>query len=290
MAAQSAWVLNLDADLELAAYAAGSRYAPKASVVEAMRERARALSALVLGPHDVLVDAVDPVAGSAAGLVGRAFCPTPRAIDALARAGAIPEPYPAIETLVRVASRAFSASLGQTMERAAFVTDARAARAMLDDAPVVGRAWRIKRAYGMAGRAHSVVFPAPRAIDVAFLDAWIASGGVQIEPDVEILSEWAQHGMIAADGAARLGALTRQRVDARGAWISSERADNPEIALAVVEEARRAATALSEAGYFGPFGVDAFVWRDLEGRAHLRPRSEINARWTMGAVVGLGRP
>lgn len=45
------------------------------------------------------------------------------------------------------------------------------------------------------------------------------------------------------------------------------------------------------AGYFGPFNVDAFVWRD-GGGAHLQPRSEVNARYSMGwsARTGATRP
>ncbi len=46
---------------------------------------------------------------------------------------------------------------------------------------------------------------------------------------------------------------------------------------------------LAEAGYRGPAGVDAFVYRDaLRGGAHtLRPVVEINARFTLGFVAGV---
>lgn len=206
------------------------------------------------------------------------------------------------------------AALGQTIAPAAFVTDLAAARALLDDDPRVGRAWRVKRAYGMAGRAHRVVAPRPRAEQLAFLPAWVEAGGVQIEPDVAIDREWALHGVIDAGGVrlgvvdaidaggvrlgvvdaggVRLGALTRQRA-VRGAWVGSERAPMPEdaaVAAEVERAARDAAGALAAAGYFGPFGLDAFAWRDLEGRAHLRARGEVNARYTMGFATGYGRP
>ncbi len=55
-------------------------------------------------------------------------------------------------------------------------------------------------------------------------------------------------------------------------------------------EARLVADALSRAGYFGPFGVDAYRYRDREQQLRLQPRSEINARYTMGFAVGWGVP
>ena len=46
--------------------------------------------------------------------------------------------------------------------------------------------------------------------------------------------------------------------------------------------------ALAGAGYFGPFGIDAYRYRDRAGALRLQPRSEINARYSMGFAVGLG--
>ena len=78
-----AWVLNLDADLELAAAQA---YTPKRTVREAMQPFVALLASSLLAPEDVLVDeSSEPL--SARGLVGRAFCPTPRALAVLRRAG-----------------------------------------------------------------------------------------------------------------------------------------------------------------------------------------------------------
>jgi hypothetical protein len=47
--------------------------------------------------------------------------------------------------------------------------------------------------------------------------------------------------------------------------------------------------ALFAAAYFGPFGVDGFVYRDHDGGLRLQPRSEINARYSMGFAIGFGR-
>jgi hypothetical protein len=136
MAAHFAWVLNLDADVELGAIASaapGARagYAPKRSLVHAMRTRVPRLAASLLDPEeDLLVDERSaPLVAS--GHVGRAFCPTPRALRLLRRAGAEPEPHPSCDVLVRVNSRAFCSSLGATLPGAVFVTNEDEARAVL---------------------------------------------------------------------------------------------------------------------------------------------------------------
>jgi hypothetical protein len=53
-------------------------------------------------------------------------------------------------------------------------------------------------------------------------------------------------------------------------------------------EVERVATALHAAAYFGPFGIDAYEYR-VGVELRLNPRSEINARYSMGfAASGLG--
>lgn len=43
--------------------------------------------------------------------------------------------------------------------------------------------------------------------------------------------------------------------------------------------------ALAEAGWRGPFGIDAFRWRDASGSVRFHPLCEINARLTFGRVA-----
>jgi hypothetical protein len=287
MVARYAWVLNLDSDLELAH---GAGYTPTASVARRAAAFAATFRAALVGQDDVVVDA-GTREGSAAGLVGRAFCPTPTAIDVLLRAGAEPEPHPPLDVLRRVSSRAFSASLGQTMPKAAFVTRLDEARDILRGDPAPGTGWRIKRAFGMAGRGHRVVDAAPLEVDVAFLPSWLANGsaGVQIEPNVHVVDEYGLHGFVSRDGLVRVGALTRQRTDASGAWLASERAEGApqDVRDAIAREAERFGRALALAGYIGPFGVDAFTY-EAGGEVVLRARSEVNARYSMGFAVGFG--
>jgi len=289
-----AWVLNLDADLELAL---PHGYTPRRAVLEAMKPYVALLARSLFGPEDRLVDdsfAALP-ANERATYTGRAFCPTPRAIAALRRAGVEPEPHPGVEVLRRVNSRAFSASLGQTLPGASFVTNVETARAVLAESPPIGAGWRVKRNFGMTGRGQRLVAGAPDPGDLAFLAAGLAEGGVQIEPNLSIEAELGIHGMIDVDFVATLGVVVRQLCDARGAWLATERITSPtqhdlEIAAAVRTEAQRVSVALAAAGYHGPFGIDAYVYRSERGTLDIQLRSEINARYSMGFGIGyLGR-
>jgi hypothetical protein len=219
----------------------------------------------------------------------------------LRRAGAEPVPHPSFEILRRVNSRAFSSSLqgDGTLPGASFVTSVDAASSAIALPPPVGHAWRMKRAFGMAGRGQRVVAPGALAgAELAFVKAGIErEGGLQIEPDVEIVCELSLHGMLERGGGesrARFvaGALVRQRCDARGAWLSTDplRADAAErvYEAALREELAKVAAALRDGGYFGPFGIDAFTYRGPRGEVLLQPRSEINARYSMGWPVGMG--
>jgi len=287
-----AWVLNLDADLELAMLGRGSAYAPTRTVRDAMAPFVALLAKALLGPDDVLVDEGADSNEEARGLTGRAFCPTPRALAIMKRAGAIPEPHPRAEVLRRVNARAFASSLGQTLADAELVAEFDTAVAKLASG---AGAWRVKRNFGMTGRGQRVVTAgAASEADLAFVRAGMDEGGVQIEPNVAIVTEYGLHGVLAQDGALSLGALVTQRCDVRGAWISTERApaqgpDTANTAAALGEEARFVARALAEAGYFGPFGIDAYTYRASSGDVRLQLRSEINARYSMGFAIGYGR-
>jgi hypothetical protein len=48
------------------------------------------------------------------------------------------------------------------------------------------------------------------------------------------------------------------------------------------------AEALIRAGYFGPFGIDGYRWKDEHGTLRFNPRTDINARYSMGWAVGMG--
>ena len=94
---------------------------------------------------------------------------------------------------------------------------------------------------------------------------------MQIEPNVRIVREYALHGLVVEDGSWRLGALTRQRTrrERRVARDRARAGDDADVAEALRSEAERVARALVDAGYFGPFGVDAFTY-EAEGGVVLR--------------------
>ena len=272
------WVLNLDADLELGAR---GPYTPTRSVKDAMRaQQEKLLAALLVSGEDVVDEATAP--GAAKGRPGYAFCPTPRAVALLERAGAVVPRHPSIEVLRSVNGRAFCASLGESLPGSEFVTDFSRARAKLSSDTAA--AWRVKRAFGMAGRGQRVITQGALAKgDEDFVRAGIAQGGLVIEPNRRITLEVAIHGMVAPSGDVAFGSIVRQRCDARGAWVSTEPFDEPfAFAAAFMAEAKVVACRLHESGYFGPFGVDAFVYD-----GGFQPRSEINARFSMGFPVGM---
>jgi hypothetical protein len=182
-----------------------------------------------------------------------------------------------MEVLRRVNHRRFSAELGQTLPGAVFVDDAAACAHVVQSG-----AWLLKRAFGFAGRGRRKVSLLTEE-DARWIEASMRIGGLQCEPLVAIGRDYAIHGVLAEDGALTLGTPTTQRCDEYGAWIASERATD----LAALErealehEAQSVARALGEAGYFGPFNIDAYRWS-----GGFNPRSEINARYSMGFRAG----
>jgi hypothetical protein len=105
---------------------------------------------------------------------------------------------------------------------------------------------------------------------------------------VERVADYGWHGFVPQRGDTTLGEPTRQTCDDSGAWRGTELATDlePREAASLCASARLAAEALVAAGYFGPFGVDAYRWRD-GATVRFNPRSEINARYSMGWASGM---
>lgn len=284
-----AWVLNLDAEDELS-----RRSRPTPSRTE--RARMDAMAAML---RDTLVPQGDAVIwpageGAARGALGRAWCPTPWALAQLRAAGAAVPRAPSMEVLRAVNHRAWAASLGLTLPRAAWARDRDdLARVMVDPWPAGG--WLLKRPLGYAGRGR-LHLRARGELDDPRHAGWIANSfaddGLLVEPYVDRVADLGLHGWISPNGALTLGALTAQVCDARGAWVTTARAAQNTLGDKDMdllnESVEGTAAALWAAGYHGPFGVDAYVWRDERGGARLQPRSEVNARYSMGWAVGMG--
>jgi hypothetical protein len=288
MVMRRAWVLNFDAERELEsprAYRTPSRQ---------LRARMAALEArvgpLVSGEDRVLVHG-EP-RGTASGWRGEAWCRTPRALERIQESGALVPPAPPFEVLRRVNHRGFRAALGQGLSGAAFVRDEPAlARTIRAETP--SGSWLLKRPFGFAGRARRKVRAgALSEADRAWALASLARGeGLQVEPWVERRGDFAQHGWLSRHGALVLGEPTVQVCDAAGAWLETSLAGPQDLSPAershLEAAVRTVGAALAGAGYFGPFGVDAFrYWDGAAPRFHAC--SEINARYSMGWAYGMG--
>lgn len=284
MGARIAWVLNLGAEIELED--------PRREASRAVRERRQELHVhlgSLVRPGDVVI-AEEAPAGIAQGAMGRAWLPTPRALVALARAGAKAAPAPAYEVLRAVNDRRFSLALGATLPGQRCVTTIEEVAAAVSGP---GN-WLLKRPHGFAGRGRRRV----RADEVlgaarGWIEASLRSCGALVaEPWVNREADFGQHGYLTASGALVLGAPTRQEMAPEGAWLRSTPVCpgdmGREEAALLAEAVQKAGEALHAAGYFGPFGVDAFRWRDEQGRLAFNPRCEINARYSMGWAVGMG--
>lgn len=280
-----AWVLNLDADEELQ----DPNYRSTAARRECIRKLVPRLEGLLHAGDRFVAEEPD---GSCCGLVGRAWCPTPAALARLERAGALLPEAPAVALLRRVNHREFCATLGQTLPGAAFVHTLTALRKHVASEPRVHE-WLVKRPFGFSGRgSRRTRFPTRDVSVQRWLErSFEFDSGMQLEPWVDRELDFAIHGFVARGGELQLGKPTLQVCTTNGVWRSSRPATGelvPAEREALLESASVVATALHEAGYWGPFGVDAYRWRETSGVVRFNPRSEINARYTMGWHVGMG--
>ena len=278
------WVLNLDAEYELARPDPG--YNPSAKLTSQL-EQYGAGSRALLGPDDVLVQR-----GTKAepGLTGRAWCPTPGAVALLKAAGVTPEPHPAASVLRRVNHRRFAVELGGGLPGQRYVEDRATVDALLASRE---HAWLLKRPLAFAGRGQLRAYGTLSDKEQAWIDSSLRSGGMIVEPLVTPTLELSLHGFVWQNGAFELGRACVQEVSARSVFRGVRLAGNDELMTAerraLFEQGERVARALSGAGYFGPFGIDAYRY-ELDKASGFCALGEINARYTMGFVTGFPRP
>jgi hypothetical protein len=280
------WVLNLDAELELARGRPG--YVPQRKLAVQLAEHGQSSRAL-LGPNDELLDTDQPHARRATARIGRAWCPTPMALAALRAHGVEPEPHPSAAVLRRVNHRLFAHELGGGLAGQTFV------RCRAELTAVLGgyeRRWLMKRPLTFAGRGQLRVIGPLTEKQWTWIDASFERDGLLIEPLIEPLIELSLHGFVWRDGRAELGRACTQDVSERGAFRGVRLTLPDELLpgelLALRERATAVAQALAEAEYFGPFGIDAYRYRDA-GAVGFCALSELNARYTLGFVTGFPR-
>lgn len=85
----------------------------------------------------------------------------------------------------------------------------------------------------------------------------------------------------------RIVGIHGQRVDRKGQFAGIDlQPDLTEVDRnRLVETTEAVAAALRRAGYVGPFGIDAWRYRQADGSVALNPLGEINARMTFGLVA-----
>lgn len=278
-----AWVLNLDAELELAR----PGYTPAGKVLQQLDRFGQASRAL-LGPRDVLVTSDTRLQS---GYAGRAWCPTPLALAQLRSAGAVPEPSPLPAVIRRVNHRRFAFELGGGLPGQAYLES----RAPLETLLLRREhPWLLKRPLGFAGRGQLRVYDYARVTEKEWqwIDASFRDDGLVVEPLVEPILEVSVHGFVFPGGHHEAGRPCIQKVTSRGVFRGVRLAGPGELAeeedRALFERAHRVAAALREAGYFGPFGIDAYRYRH-GARGGFVALGEINARYTMGFVTGFPR-
>jgi hypothetical protein len=288
------WVFNLDAELELER-GPGPHQTPQhlARALAPMLVHVRRLMA----PGDACLDEVDGSEGKLAATrasadgpwLGATWCPTPSALRRLARAGAELPPSPSLEVLQQVNHRRFYLQLGGGAPGARYVSDEAELRATLAQP---NSAWLFKRPFGFAGRGQRRILGVPSPDDRRWLADSLRQGGFVAEPWLEVVAELGIHGVLDATGQVALGHVCVQQTNAYRAWVSTRRAGPGELTTEQVarlhERAHEVAAALSSAGYFGPFGIDAYLFKTRSGASELNPLSELNARLSMGFAVGMG--
>lgn len=287
------WVLNLDAEHELEA---GRRYMPTQHLRAIVARESRRLIGTLVDPADVVLGegALTPDERERLrGLEGLAWSPTPRALARLAAAGARVAPTPSADVLRRVNARPFAAEVRAPLARASFAKHVAATleEALACLAMPAADGWLVRRTFGAAGRGRRrIASGKPDAAEQAWLVASLRLGPLVLEPWVTVTREYTRSAWVSAQGAVVISPPCFQETTRAGAWTRTERAERGGIARADdagLEEAVSAAgQALAQAGYFGPFGIDAYRHRTERGEV-LNPLSEINARFTMDWTTGL---
>ncbi len=281
-----AWVMNLDAELELAS---PNEYSRSTRMLARVADRGKKL--VEIFERCFKIEAVIADGELDTGWTGHAWCPTPSAHVALAHCGTAKLRSPSLEVIARANHRAFAAGIAQTLPGSCFVTSLVALDAAVSQESPLG--WLLKRPHGFAGRSRKRVDGPPTGTDRIWAEASMRDYGLglQVEPFVTIELEISMHGILAESGAVAFGPIVVQRCDEQGAWLEQRPAKVGELTEVEFESfasgAQTVAGALTGASYFGPFSVDGYVWRSADGDRRLQPLSDLNARYTMGLFEGM---
>ncbi len=153
------------------------------------------------------------------------------------------------------------------------------------------RPYVVKPAFGSAGfgfiRTSSTNFTASQRKTIA---AYInqTGEGVSVEPWLNRTGDLSTSGIITLSGELRDITVHRTLNNSAGAFFAVLLSrDDPRLRPwreQLVETAKNAAAEAARAGYFGPIGLDSFLYKD-GSRTLPAPVIEINARHTMGTIA-----
>lgn len=275
------WLLNPDAEVELARAARGLAYAPSLSLRRAMSSRAALFSDLVRGDdwmfaHDLKKSALK---NRRARILP--WCPTPQVRQILRDAGAVvPRACSAIP-IVHDKTFLQTSGLHPLPGRRVIHTHAewQGRRAFADEAwkslGIRGGSFRVKRPFGFATRGQRVMGPETSPDDERWIVDSLKRGPLVVEPELERPTMASIHGVVTPRGEPLLGSpvchTSDQEVIVRA------------VHGAIEAEGRLAATALSTNGYFGPFGLDVVISPTNEVHA-----LDLNPRFTLNFSRGMG--
>jgi hypothetical protein len=154
------------------------------------------------------------------------------------------------------------------------------------------RGWLFKRPLAFGGRGQLRAARPLEAREWSWVEASLRSDGLIVEPLVRPTLELSLHGCVWRDGRVELGRICVQDVSEYGVFRGVRLAALGELEkteeLALETRMQSVAQALLRAGYFGPFGIDAYRY-EHDGKRAFCALSEINARYTMSFVVGFPR-
>jgi hypothetical protein len=151
--------------------------------------------------------------------------------------------------------------------------------------------WICKAPLSAAGRDRALgqgaTLPAGSELERALARLLTRFGALTFEPWLDRVCDLGVCAVVRADRIEQRPPHTL-RTTARGGFIGISQEPPP---LTTAQRDHLAATvdaaglALREAGYLGPFNIDAFLHRDAAGAVALRPLCEINARLSFGWIA-----
>jgi hypothetical protein len=286
------WYLNFSADETFSRV--GGRREGKASARERHRfERLAGALRPMLRDDDIVLDVDGTHEGPApsdAPRAGHAWLMTDHARAVLRRAGAEPVDAPPEAVLRAANSRRFSAMLGVELPGATFVETHDTLEQALRRAT---RPLLLSREHSFAGRGR-MSYEGPSSLAGArrfAQESFAHREGIEITPRVDRTLDLSVHGHVTRAARVVLRGFVAQTCNGAGAWRGTENVLPGDARLEwqppMMDAAEAAGYALARAGYFGPFGIDGFVYLEA-GALRLCPRCEINARYTMGMAVSQG--